>query len=101
MMTDIEQKALALLNGVRAERDLDADFSIHREWGEQHKAFKQDAMKQAHMTASLYAHEAAVAFEKIFGKLPADEPHAATIFIGQYIRTAAHDFDVAMRERSK
>ena len=26
-----------------------------------------DAMKQAHMTASLYAYEASVAFEKIFG----------------------------------
>lgn len=60
-----------------------------------------DAMKQAHMTASLYAHEASVAFEKIFGFSPADEPLAAAVFIGQYMRTATHDFDVAMRERGK
>jgi hypothetical protein len=61
----------------------------------------QDAMRQAHMTASLYAYEASVAFEKIFGYPPEDEPQAAAIFIGQYMRTAAHDFDVAMRERSE
>jgi len=60
-----------------------------------------DAMKQAHMTASLYAYEASVTFEKIFGFSPEDEPQAAAIFIGQYMRTAAHDFDVAMRERSE
>lgn len=61
----------------------------------------QDAMRQAHMTASLYAYEASVSFEKIFGFPPEDEPQAAAIFIGQYMRTAAHDFDVAMRERSE
>jgi hypothetical protein len=60
-----------------------------------------DAMKQAHMTASLYANEASVVFEKIFGYPPEDEPQAAAVFIGQYMRTAAHDFDVAMRERGK
>lgn len=60
-----------------------------------------DAMRQAHMTANLYAYEASVAFEKIFGFDPVDEPQAAAIFIGQYMRTAAHDFDVAMRERGK
>ena len=60
-----------------------------------------DAMKQAHMTANRYAYEASVAFEKIFGFAPEDEPQAAAVFIGQYMRTAAHDFDVAMRERGK
>lgn len=60
-----------------------------------------DAMRQAHMTADLYAYEGSKAFEKIFGFLPEDEPHAAAIFIGQYMRTAAHDYDVAMRERGK
>jgi hypothetical protein len=60
-----------------------------------------DAMKQAHMTARLYAYEASVAFEFIFGKSAEDEPQAAAVFIGQYMRTAAHDFDVAMRERGK
>ena len=59
----------------------------------------ENAMKQAHMTANQYAHEASVAFEKIFGFPPEDEPQSAAIFIGQYMRTAAHDFDVAMRER--
>jgi hypothetical protein len=53
------------------------------------------------MTASLYAYEASVAFEKIFGFPAEDEPKAAAVFIGQYMRAAAHDFDVAMRERSK
>jgi hypothetical protein len=53
------------------------------------------------MTASLYAYEASVAYEKIFGARPEDEPEAAAVFIGQYMRTAAHDFDVAMRERGK
>lgn len=61
----------------------------------------ENAMKQAHMTASLYAYEASVAFEKIFGTSAEEEPQAAAIFIGQYMRTAAHDFDVAMRERGK
>jgi hypothetical protein len=60
-----------------------------------------DAMKQAHMTASLYAYEASVSFERIFGFPAEDEPQAAAVFIGQYMRTAAHDFDVAMRERSE
>lgn len=60
-----------------------------------------DAMRQAHMTADLYAWEASVAFEKIFGFPPEDEPQAAAIFIGQYMRAAAHDFDVAMREKNK
>lgn len=59
----------------------------------------EDAMRQAHMTASEYAYEAARAFEKIFGFPTEDEPQAAAVFIGQYMRTAAHDFDVAMRER--
>ena len=59
------------------------------------------AMEQAHMTASLYALEAVRTFEKIFGASPEDEPQAAAVFIGQYMRTAAHDFDVAMRERSE
>jgi len=53
------------------------------------------------MTANRYAYEASVAFEKIFGIVPEDEPQAAAVFIGQYMRTAAHDFDVAMRERGK
>jgi hypothetical protein len=61
----------------------------------------EDAMRQAHMTASLYAYEASVAYEKIFGARPEDEPKAAAVFIGQYMRTAAHDYDVAMRERGK
>jgi hypothetical protein len=61
----------------------------------------EDAMRQAHMTADLYAYEAARTFEKIFGFPAEDEPQAAAIFIGQYIRTAAHDFDVAMREKGK
>lgn len=61
----------------------------------------EDAMNQAHMTASLYAYEASVAFKKIFGFAPEEQPEAAAIFIGQYMRTAAHDFDVAMRERGK
>lgn len=61
----------------------------------------EGAMRQAHMTASLYAYEASVAFEKIFGTLPEYKTEAAAIFIGQYMRTAAHDFDVAMRERSE
>jgi hypothetical protein len=61
----------------------------------------EDAMKQAHMTASLYAYEAAVAFERIFNCEPTQATQAAAIFIGQYMRTAAHDFDVAMRERGK
>ena len=60
-----------------------------------------DAMRQAHMTASEYAYEASLAFEKIFGFAAEDEPQAAAVFIGQYMRTAAHDFDVAMRERSE
>lgn len=60
-----------------------------------------NAMRQAHMTANEYAREASVAFEKIFGFSPEDEPQAAAVFIGQYMRTAAHDFDVAMRERGK
>lgn len=58
-----------------------------------------DAMRQAHMTANLYANEAAQMFKQIFDVSPDDEPEAAAIFIGQYMRTAAHDFDVAMRER--
>jgi hypothetical protein len=53
------------------------------------------------MTADRYAYEASVVFEKIFGWPIAEEPQAAAIFIGQYMRTAAHDFDVAMRERGK
>jgi hypothetical protein len=61
----------------------------------------EDAMRQAHMTASLYAHEAARAFENIFGCPAEEEPQAGAIFIAQYMRTAAHDFDVAMRERGK
>lgn len=59
------------------------------------------AMTQAHATAQFYAHEAARTFQQIFGYPPADEPQAAAVFIGQYMRTAAHDFDVAMRERGK
>ena len=59
------------------------------------------AMEQAHMTASLYAFEAARTFEKIFGFPPEDDAAAAAVFIGQYMRTAAHDFDVAMRERGQ
>lgn len=59
------------------------------------------AMEQAHMTASLYALEAVRVFEKIFGFPPEDDAAAAAVFIGQYMRTAAHDFDVAMRERSE
>jgi hypothetical protein len=61
----------------------------------------EDAMKQAHQTASLYAYEATRVFKNIFGCLPQEEPQAAAVFIGQYMRTAAHDFDVAMRERGK
>ena len=61
----------------------------------------EDAMGQAHMTADLYAYEGSKAFGRIFGFSPEDEPQAAAIFIGQYMRTAAHDFDVAMRERGK
>ena len=61
----------------------------------------ENAMNQAHMTASLYAYEAARAFEKIFGFPPEDDAAAAAVFIGQYMRTAAHDFDVAMRERGE
>ena len=61
----------------------------------------EDAMKQAHMTARLYAYEASVAFEFIFGTSAEDEPQAAAVFIGQFMRTAAHDFDVAMRERGE
>ena len=60
-----------------------------------------DAMRQAHATAQFYAYEAARTFENIFGARPEDEPQAAAVFIGQYMRTAAHDFDVAMRERGK
>jgi len=60
-----------------------------------------DAMRQAHMTADLYAYEGSKAFGRIFGFSPEDEPQAAAIFIGQYMRAAAHDFDVAMRERGK
>ena len=60
-----------------------------------------DAMKQASMTANQYAYEASVAFERIFGLLPEEHAEVAAIFIGQYMRTAAHDFDVAMRERGK
>lgn len=59
------------------------------------------AMNQAHMTADLYAFEAARTFEKIFGFPPEEEPQAAAVFIGQYMRTAAHDFDVAMREQGE
>jgi hypothetical protein len=58
-------------------------------------------MKQAYMTANLYAHEAANTFEKIFGCKPERASQAAAIFIGQYMRTAAHDLDVAMRETRK
>jgi hypothetical protein len=61
----------------------------------------EDAMKQAYQTASMYAYEAARTFEYIFGCPPEDDPQAAAVFIGQYMRTAAHDFDVAMRERGK
>lgn len=61
----------------------------------------EDAMRQAHMTASEYAYEGARMFKNIFGFPPEEEPQAAAIFIGQYMRTAAHDFDVAMRERGK
>ena len=61
----------------------------------------EDAMRQAHMTADQYAYEASKAFERIFGFAAEEEPQAAAIFIGQYMRTAAHDFDVAMRERSE
>ena len=61
----------------------------------------EDAMRQAHMTADLYAHEAARTFERIFGFPPEEDAPAAAIFIGQYMRTAAHDYDVAMRERGK
>jgi hypothetical protein len=64
-----------------------------------------DAMRQAHMTADQYAYEASKAFERIFGFSPEDEPQAAAVFIGQYMRAAAHDYDVAMdvamRERGK
>lgn len=60
-----------------------------------------DAMGQAYMTANSYAYEASLAFERIFGTRPEHQPKAAAIFIGQYMRTAAHDFDVAMRERDK
>ena len=58
-----------------------------------------DAMEQAYMTANSYAYEAAKAFEKIFGFPPEDNAAAAAVFIGHYMRTAAHDFDVAVRER--
>ena len=60
-----------------------------------------DAMMQAHSTAQFYAHEAARTFKHIFGIPPEVEPQAAAVFIGQYMRTAAHDFDVAMRERGE
>ena len=61
----------------------------------------EDAMRQAHQTADLYAHEAARKFEDIFRCPPEVEPEAAALFIAQYMRCAAHDFDVAMRERGK
>jgi hypothetical protein len=61
----------------------------------------EDAMRQAHMTANEYAYEGARTFKNIFGFPAEDEPEAAAAFIGQYMRTAAHDFDVAMRERGK
>ena len=61
----------------------------------------ENAMNQAHMTADLYAYEGSKAFERIFGFWPENEPQAAAVFIGQYMRAAAHDYDVAMREQSK
>ena len=64
-----------------------------------------DYMRQAHATADEYAREGAIRFERIFGYPPQGEPQAAAIFIGQYMRTAAHDFDVCVQldlyERSK
>jgi len=55
-----------------------------------------DFMRQAHATADEYAREGAIRFERIFGCEPSQSPEAAAIFIGQYMRTAAHDFDVCV-----
>ena len=64
-----------------------------------------DYMRQAHATADEYAREGAIRFERIFGCKPSQSTEAAAIFIGQYMRTAAHDFDVCIQldlyERSK
>ena len=54
-------------------------------------------MRQAGMTAEVYALKGAETYEKIFGHPPAESISAASVFIGHFMRAAAHDFDVAMR----
>ena len=58
----------------------------------------ETAMRQACMTAEVYALEGAKVYLKIFGGTLSNDPKAAVAFIGEFMRTAAHDFDVAMRE---
>ena len=55
-------------------------------------------MRQAAMTADLYAREGAKVYRDIFGLDPAQEPESAAVFIAAFMRTSAHDFDVGMRE---
>ena len=58
----------------------------------------ETAMRQAALTAEVYALKGAETYEKIFGHPPAECPSAASVFIGHFMRAAAHDFDVAIRE---
>lgn len=58
-------------------------------------------MRQAAMTAELYAREGAKVFEDIFRMHPEEDPRVAAEFLKAFMRTAAHDFDTAMRETNK
>lgn len=61
----------------------------------------ETAMRQACMTAEAYALEGAKVYLQIFGGSIVNDPKAAAAFIGEFMRTAAHDFDVAMRENQQ
>lgn len=60
-----------------------------------------DMMRQAAMTAELYAREGSKVFMDIFGVHPGEEPKVAVDFLKAFMRTAAHDFEIAMREYNK
>ena len=58
-------------------------------------------MRQAAMTAELYAREGAKVFEDIFRMRPEEDPRVAAEFLKAFMRTAAHDFDTSTREINK
>jgi hypothetical protein len=61
----------------------------------------EELMRQAHLTAHEYAKYGVLAYEELFGVAVSENPMAAATFVAAFMRTAAHDFDVGIRERAQ